>query len=539
MSANPSQPEKLHRDAPKPIPTGESSRKSFLRCLRPLHYLSCVFGLWPFLSLQRCSEATVHPSAWCPVYSLLLMVTYSAFHLYINYTDAYGAAMGSAEGNFVSMVIDIYNRYSGLVLFWLLHIGALVTGRTLTHTFSGLMLVDEQIAQRLSVTPDHPRWCRFICLHMALIFLAIGFSEWYNCIMYMSDFIPASEYCIFQCYITMLTSSTVEIQYMALVEVIKSRLRLINELLAQLNDYDADQERTHYEQFQVGARPSLVHPGERWPYVKAPHSGPSANFLLDEISATYAARRSAVVRPSATICTPLPSLAPVPATSRGDQQRWQKIKRLQHKIITVNQAPPPGPAPVDGGRTQFPLLVASLLNSQSGACEHIRLKIINDIKNLYTHLHLLSLNINKAYGAQLIFILMTLFVTLTTLLYYCTMKLFRMLWLGQRPSHGDLITTFWEVLSTLSWAFISTFRILRICSVCNAAKTEVRMLSLQLQQQRIEFTAGGLLTIDHGLMFNIVGSLATYLLILIQFDIAQNGAKWKAEPSPPAAEERP
>ncbi|KFB46222.1 AGAP007756-PA-like protein [Anopheles sinensis] len=121
----------------------------------------------------------------------------------------------------------------------------------------------------------------------------------------------------------------------------------------------------------------------------------------------------------------------------------------------------------------------------------------------------------------------------------------------------------------------------------------VRVLSLQLQQQRIEFTAGGLFAIDHGLMFNvsmnkpsswelaptlgfppaqrnrsvkylpsvivfhfhnprpqpgrslchrtqIVGSLATYLLILIQFDIAQNGAKWKSDPTErPAADGRP
>lgn len=107
---------------------------------------------------------------------------------------------------------------------------------------------------------------------------------------------------------------------------------------------------------------------------------------------------------------------------------------------------------------------------------------------------------------------------------------------------------------------------------------QVRLLSLQLHQQRIEFTASGLFTIDHGLMFNvsircyppglpspchnhrvcgvkylpsvivsicytplrqIVGSLATYLLILIQFDIAQNGAKWKTELRAPLVWKRP
>lgn len=48
-----------------------------------------------------------------------------------------------------------------------------------------------------------------------------------------------------------------------------------------------------------------------------------------------------------------------------------------------------------------------------------------------------------------------------------------MLWLGQWATPAELLPTFWEVLSTLSWAFISTFRILRICNVCNSAKNEV------------------------------------------------------------------
>ncbi|EAA43974.3 AGAP007756-PA [Anopheles gambiae str. PEST] len=419
------------------------SRQQFLRCFRPLHILSSTFALWPFggwsSRFNRCST----------LYVLAVVTAYSAFHLYINYTDAYSVGTGEdggkpgpdstptvdrqqqVEANFVSIVIDVYNRYSGLILFWLLHAVALANHRSLTAIVLGVLLLDEQIADRLSVVPKHGQWCRFICLHMTFVFLCIGFAEWYNCIMYMSDFIPASEYCIFECFITMLTSSTVELQYVAFVQLIKNRLQLINDLLVDL------------------------------------------------------------------------------------------LRAADHL--------------------------------QPTACErHIRAKIINDIKNLYTHLHLLSLNINKAYGAQLIFILMTLFVTLTTLLYYCTMKLFRMLWLGQWATPAELLPTFWEVLSTLSWAFISTFRILRICNVCNSAKNEaqkigslihglgwktncpdtksmVRLLSLQLHQQRIEFTASGLFTIDHGLMFNIVGSLATYLLILIQFDIAQNGAKWKTE----------
>ncbi|XP_052892093.1 gustatory receptor for bitter taste 66a-like [Anopheles moucheti] len=556
----------------------DSSRAQFLRCFRPLHILSSTFALWPFAAHEwtgpvaggtGCTRCSV-------LYVFAIVTAYSAFHLYINYTDGYGIAPNETsadsqmaptattqqqvEANFVSIVIDIYNRYSGLVLFWLLHTVALATQRSLVAIVSGVLLIDAQIVQRLSLVPNHAQWCRSICLHTAFIFLAIGVSEYHNCIMYMSDYIPASEYCIFQCFITMLTSSTVEIQYVAFVQLIKNRLQLINELLGELSAYTSDEEQTHYDRFRLERSTKSIHPRDCAAGGKTTATGHSPEFLC-EITPSYPRAHQSLTDPGLST-NPFakrdPPAAGQPSIPRGDRQ-WHKI-RQQHKIITVNQAPPSrsqnAPGDGDGERGtlsgQFPLLVASLMHSQSKACEHIRTKIINDIKNLYTHLHLLSLHINKAYGAQLIFILLTLFVTLTTLLYYCTMKLFRMLWMGRWASSSELMLTFWAVLSTLSWAFISTFRILRICNVCNSAKNEaqkigslihglgwktncpdtksmVRILSLQLQQQRIEFTAGGLFTIDHGLMFNIVGSLATYLLILIQFDIAQNGAKWKAE----------
>ncbi|XP_053663211.1 uncharacterized protein LOC128712342 [Anopheles marshallii] len=569
-----------------------SSRQQFLRCFRPLHILSSAFALWPFAArgwTEPVTGGTVC-TRWSVLYVCATVTAYSAFHLYINYTDAYGitpnetsadshmppsaATQQQVEANFVSIVIDIYNRYSGLVLFWLLHTVALATQRSLVAIVSGVLLIDEQIVERWSLVPNHAQWCRFICLQAAFIFLAIGVSEYHNCIMYMSDFIPASEYCIFQCFITMLTSSTVEMQYVAFVQLIKNRLQLINELLGELSAYTSDEEQTHYERFRHEQPTESIHPRDWAPGGQTTASGHSPPFLCEITSSYPRAHQSSTdsginanrftARNPPTTGQPSGATIPTePSIPRGDR-RWHKI-RQQHKIITVNQAPPSRSQKATGtvaanagggGRGtlsgQFPLLVASLLNSQSKACEHISTKIINDIKHLYTHLHLLSLHINKAYGAQLIFILLTLFVTLTTLLYYCTMKLFRMLWMGRWASSGELMLTFWAVLSTLSWAFISTFRILRICNVCNSAKNEaqkigslihglgwktncpdtksmVRILSLQLQQQRIEFTAGGLFTIDHGLMFNIVGSLATYLLILIQFDIAQNGAKWRAE----------
>ncbi|XP_058056520.1 uncharacterized protein LOC131207903 [Anopheles bellator] len=592
----------IRTQRPPPPKVEDCSRESYVRCVRPLYLLSKVFALWCFTvkwkNHPQARQSAFRTSRWCVLHSLVVLMLYSTFHLYTNYADSYGKpkdggvatespeTTARGEVNFVSVVIDVYNRYSGLVLFWLLHAMAFVRRRTIVNIMHAVQCIDEQFHDRLSIAPDHGAWCRFVCLHIALIFLAIGLCEWYNCVMYISDFTPASEYCIFQCLTTMLTSTTVQIQYVALVQLIKTRLALISRLLVELDDYGREQENARYA---AQVRTIQNHTGKHcytdWPLVELrlpsiseslfgeiTPSSSSSCFRVVPTDEPRINTNPAVKRRQPTSSDSSSEPASHPSIARGgngveDRRRWHQIKRLKHKIITVDQAPPLGRprkaravaateavAPGDKGSRlvarQFPLLVASLMNSQSKACDRIRMKIINDIKNLYTHLHLLSLNINQAYGAQLIFILMTLFVTLTTLLYHCTMKLLRMLLLGRHATFETLRPLFWEVLSTLSWICIATVSILRICSVCDSTKNEVRQvgslihglgwntdcsftkstvrtLSLQLLQQRIEFTAGGLFAIDHGLMFNIVAALATFLLILVQFDIAQGGDKWK------------
>ncbi|XP_035795055.1 uncharacterized protein LOC118468398 [Anopheles albimanus] len=490
-----------------------TDEERFLRSLRPLYALSKMFAFWSFtVSVAQDGERSAVvflKSRSGTVHFFVMLLLYSTFHLYINSTDAFSEKTavdgdGHAEVSFVSVVIDMYNRYSGLLLFWWLHLMAHVSQPTVIDILSGVVVIDEQIRARLSVAPNHGRWCRNVCLHVAAIFLAIVLAETFNCIMYMSDYIAESRYCIFQCLISMLACSTIEIQYVALVQLIKTRLELLNSLLGELSVYSDEEQNAWYGKF-APLRTDTKNDHQKRPYYWSPS-------LLEEITPRRVGCRGE--RPPQRI-TPEPALQATGLDSH------------------------------------------SLMNSQSKASDHIRMKIINDIKNLYTHLHLLSLNINRAYGAQLIFILMTLFVTLTTLLYYCTMKLLRILLLGRYTAMRDLMAPFDDVLSTLSWICIATVRILRICSVCtrtknealqvgsliqglgwkthcSATKSAVRRLSLQLLQQRIEFSAGGLLSIDHGLMFNIVGSLATFLLILVQFDIAQGGAKWKPTTEPPA-----
>jgi hypothetical protein len=48
--------------------------------------------------------------------------------------------------------------------------------------------------------------------------------------------------------------------------------------------------------------------------------------------------------------------------------------------------------------------------------------------------------------------------------------------------------------------------------------SELRVLSAQLNNMKVAFTAGGSFSLDLGFMYSFVGVICTYLLILAQFD---------------------
>ncbi|XP_039430437.1 uncharacterized protein LOC120413595 [Culex pipiens pallens] len=415
-----------------------NSDDGLIKHLKPLYLVSKVLSLSPFRLIYGPNKGA-RPSVPGTVQSLAALVLYGSFHLYSNYNDDFngsnsgagsggqgatlpvnGTAPNGEGGNFVSVMIDVYSRYSGLGLYWVLVAGAIGNQRILVASVGTLVEVDEIFERQLGISVNNARWKRLICIQTALIAGLIGVFEWFNCLMYLSDYQPASEFCLPQCYITLITSVVGESQFVGYVKLLEMRLQLINQLLARLNE-------------------------------------------LDE---------------------------------RGE--------------------------------------------------------IIQSIKNLYSHLHLLSLNMNKAYGVQLIFTLATLFITVTTLLYHCTMKAIRLL-LRHPATSEDAVQRAWTLLSGLLWAMVCAYRVFRICNSCNSAKNEaqqigclihglgihskcsdtkamVKLLSLQLLQQRVDFTACGLFSIDHGLIFNMVGSVTTYILILLQFDIAQNKSDWQMVP---------
>ncbi|XP_058449151.1 uncharacterized protein LOC131429121 [Malaya genurostris] len=765
---------KVGDSKPKPaaVDCTDCTDESLIKHLKPLYFVSKLFSLSPYRLIYGHNKRA-QISVPGMVQSLVAIVLYSAFHFYTNYNDDFtgtaksnrissanessSAGNGTGDGATVSIMIDIYSRYSILVLYWILITGAVLNQRNLITSLELFVQVDELFRTQLGVVVPNSKWKWLICIQMMFVVVAILVFEWFNCLMYLSDYAPTSQYCMPECYLTLLTTVTVESQFVGYVKLLQMRFQLINQLLDPLNEqhsgavdglssvqnnpkselnelrwcetelcspaarvaarnavfvanvakkqdrifqlfsHQTDADNVFVEgmvpprellpeeaQANVEDRhvfnDELVEAAKRLKSKKAPGldgipdvalraavlanahmfrtvlqrcldegsfpemwkiqklvllpkpgkpPGNSASFRPICLLDTLGKLQERIILNRLTKCTEgerglskmqfgfrkgcdsnsngmydgvltlqLPrkvkivgfaddvsltvlgeTLEEVEATmsetmgvieirmngvklhiahqkmevltkdkvretakpfNHPDHISIRAINILRTKVAPINRT--------SDFSNHWPPIPESLIKPGTIASTYFRTKIITDIKNVYAHLHILSVNINKAYGVQLLFILVTQFITLTTLHYSCVMKALRIL--IQRPaSYEALIERYWELLSTLFWAAVFIFRIFRICNICNSTKneaarigcyihtpamlsncietkTKVKLLSMHLLHQPVEFIACGLLNIDHRLLFSIAASVATYIVILLQFDIAQNKSEW-------------
>lgn len=71
---------------------------------------------------------------------------------------------------------------------------------------------------------------------MTLIFAIIFLFEYFNCIVYLSDYNPSSVYCMPDCYLVLLTEATAESQIVGYIKLLQMRFQLINQLLTRFNE---------------------------------------------------------------------------------------------------------------------------------------------------------------------------------------------------------------------------------------------------------------------------------------------------------------
>ncbi|XP_018337181.1 PREDICTED: putative gustatory receptor 28a [Trachymyrmex septentrionalis] len=113
---------------------------------------------------------------------------------------------------------------------------------------------------------------------------------------------------------------------------------------------------------------------------------------------------------------------------------------------------------------------------------------------------------NDAFGIQILFSMTVSFVFITSLLYYA----YKIFWQGKySPNEYQK-----EIIPVLSWILFYSSKVLVINHMC--AMASIRDFTLQLIQNPLTFTACGFFNLDHTFIHGVIGSVTTYLVILIQ-----------------------
>ncbi|XP_047344144.1 gustatory and pheromone receptor 32a-like [Vespa velutina] len=131
---------------------------------------------------------------------------------------------------------------------------------------------------------------------------------------------------------------------------------------------------------------------------------------------------------------------------------------------------------------------------------------IKKAKEIHLELIKCARNINDAYALHILFSISLVFVLITITAYYVYYYL-----LTNSYSTQPL-----NSFTYLFWFFYFGIKIIIVSHICAETVTEIHNFILQLIQNPLSFTIYGLVDLDYTLIRTVIGTVTTYLVILIQ-----------------------
>ncbi|XP_072752847.1 putative gustatory receptor 28a [Anoplolepis gracilipes] len=181
------------------------------------------------------------------------------------------------------------------------------------------------------------------------------------------------------------------------------------------------------------------------------------------------------------------------------------------------------------------------LRSQS-LCQTRRIIVSNStvqqllqLRDVHCHLCEISGNVSDFYSLPILFGVIFLFLSLIYNGYYLLSPLLM----------SDEVLEYEVFTNTIFWLiyliypiFFLTNRITKIlnemektgnvvhnilsCAIGKEAKSELKEFSLQILHRKIRFTANGYFTLDNSFLYSLIGTVVTYLVILVQFQMGSS-----------------
>jgi hypothetical protein len=171
----------------------------------------------------------------------------------------------------------------------------------------------------------------------------------------------------------------------------------------------------------------------------------------------------------------------------------------------------------------------------------LRQKDVLTCNNIHDMLYDTVLLVNSAYEVQILFSIISTFVGATVWLYFALCFLY-----GYTGADSMGVSNSSFVVCSMTWSLLHVAKLLCITVPCHSAKnkmaqtstvlrklllalhadpgavTELERFSKQLALRKSSFTVFGFLSLDLSLLFSIMGAVATYLVILMQFKMSMN-----------------
>ncbi|XP_037033185.1 putative gustatory receptor 28b [Bradysia coprophila] len=443
---------------------------SLKRALWPLFIVSKLFGICPFsIRHERVSYLGT-------IVSIVMLASYCSFH-FISASDE--LTDNSSETNFVTMAINSFNRYSGIVSLFVIAVMGIVHQKEILNALQIMHSIDGIFRKEVNIEIDDSIYSRNIKIGLVSIIAAISVLEYFNCLMFIQSYAPFNEYCLTICLVPFVVTCITEIQFIAYMQLLKNRLELINNFFGQFRGDAGKSAKTNIR--------------------KSPDPSPLTTkiFTVNKV---------------------------------GDKLKILSSQKngfngLGTNVIIMENC----------GKTVGKQWTDNLqLNRKLFTEKIMKLQII------YNKMEKFLVQIRSGYSIQIITVFTVKFSIITSMLYACCMILIKSV-STQILTDDDRE----QLISSSMWISLMLLEMFSLCYVCHSMETEARQIgcnihhfgreiiyhecklqvkafSFELLHNRIEFRPLGLYKLNLEFLYNLFGAISAYLIILIQFDMAQH-----------------
>lgn len=218
-----------------------------------LYFIYKILGIFPFTSSNQNSVNPIKQiSVMWFIYSMFFAISYSVFHIFVtvNYLQR-----PSTQFNFVSILVYLYNTYSGIVWIVVLVIVGLIKHRKVIKAYEELAICDKEFHEYLQITITDAKFKQFQYLQNGLICLGFVILEGTISTFELREYEVQSITCNIISVVPPIISTLIETLFIGFTQLIQERYRQMNKLIYKYRCKVIEENQDKYFQLNQDKQP--------------------------------------------------------------------------------------------------------------------------------------------------------------------------------------------------------------------------------------------------------------------------------------------